>query len=601
MGGETIMQVGELWVKLGLDKTGYDNGINNSKSQASGLSGFIKNAFSFTVGMGMFDLLKTGIKSAWDMSIGFNSEMQQNGIAFESMLGSAEKAGKFLKTMQDMAAATPFELNDLTSASKKLLAFGFSAEQIPKMITSIGDAASGLGMSGADGLNRIGIALGQMGAKGRVQASEMMQLTEAGIPAWDILAKAMGISTAEVMKLSEKGLIPADKAIGQLVDGMESRFPNMMAKQSKSFAGLMSTLKDNVQITLGGVLKPQFEYLTNNVLPGAIDKVSKFGDVFKSGGLGEAMKTIIPAGLVDGLAVLGNAIEGVFGWIKDNGPLVSAVIAGMTSAFVTYKLAVMASIVQQEIHNALLIASALKSGGAAAATLAMEGATGKATVAQKLLNIAQSINPMGILVLAIVALVGAFIYLWNTNEGFRKAVLGMWTALSNGVVGAVSGIRNGIVNGFNSAINFITSLPGKALGWGKDFVMGLVNGITGSVGRVVDAVSGLAAKIKSYLHFSVPDEGPLTDYESWMPDFIGGMAKGIESNKHKLVNTIKGLAGNMTLGIKGVMSPELIGNLSGGSSGNTTTINLNGNYGFSSKEDMNYFMNQLAIILKRSR
>jgi hypothetical protein len=72
----------------------------------------------------------------------------------------------------------------------------------------------------------------------------MLQLTEAGIPAWEFLAKAMGKSTAEVMKMSEKGLIPADKAIQAIIDGMNKKFPNMMAKQSRSLLGLLSTIKD---------------------------------------------------------------------------------------------------------------------------------------------------------------------------------------------------------------------------------------------------------------------------------------------------------------------------------------------------------------------
>ena len=63
--------------------------------------------------------------------------------------------------------------------------------------------------------------------------------------------------------------------------------------------------------------------------------------------------------------------------------------------------------------------------------------------------------------------------------------------------------------------------------------MGIVNGIKSCIGAVGDAVKSVADKIKSFLHFSVPDEGPLTDYESWMPDFMGGLAKGIEkSGKH---------------------------------------------------------------------
>lgn len=63
---------------------------------------------------------------------------------------------------------------------------------------------------------------------------------------------------------------------------------------------------------------------------------------------------------------------------------------------------------------------------------------------------------------------------------------------------------------------------------------------------IVNAVKGIGDKIKSFLHFSVPDEGPLTDYESWMPDFMGGLAEGISSNEDTVLDKVKGLAGGIS-------------------------------------------------------
>ena len=107
-----------------------------------------------------------------------------------------------------------------------------------------------------------------------------------------------------------------------------------------------------------------------------------------------------------------------------------------------------------------------------------------------------------------------------------------------------------VSSGFQSAISFITSLPGKALQWGKDFIMGTVNGIKSCVSAVTDAVESVAEKIRSALHFSVPDEGPLTDYESWMPDFMKGLAKGIEKSRHLVADAVNGVAEDM------VFSPQ---------------------------------------------
>ena len=95
----------------------------------------------------------------------------------------------------------------------------------------------------------------------------------------------------------------------------------------------------------------------------------------------------------------------------------------------------------------------------------------------------------------------------------------IWTSITT----TVGNIKNAIVNGLTAAFNFIKSIPGQALQWGKDMIQGIVNGIRSMIGAVKDAVSSVASAIKSFLHFSVPDEGPLTDYESWMPDFMHGL------------------------------------------------------------------------------
>lgn len=111
----------------------------------------------------------------------------------------------------------------------------------------------------------------------------------------------------------------------------------------------------------------------------------------------------------------------------------------------------------------------------------------------------------------------------------------------------VGNIASAIKSGFQTAINFITSLPSQALQWGKDMIMGIVNGIKSCMSAVGDAVKGVADKIKSFLHFSVPDEGPLTDYESWMPDFMGGLAKGIDKSKGIVSKAVKGVADDMVI------------------------------------------------------
>ena len=132
-------------------------------------------------------------------------------------------------------------------------------------------------------------------------------------------------------------------------------------------------------------------------------------------------------------------------------------------------------------------------------------------------------------------------------NGIKNTVSTVFNNIKSSISGTMGNIVSVIKNGFNHAISFITSLPSKALQWGKDMIMGIVNGIKSCIGAVGDAVSSVANKIKSFLHFSVPDEGPLTDYESWMPDFMKGLAKGIEDSKSMVAKAMDGVAADMIL------------------------------------------------------
>ncbi len=132
-------------------------------------------------------------------------------------------------------------------------------------------------------------------------------------------------------------------------------------------------------------------------------------------------------------------------------------------------------------------------------------------------------------------------------NSIKNTVTTVFNNIWSGIKGTMGKIVSSIKEGFNNAISFITSLPSKALQWGKDMIMGIVNGIKSCIGAVGDAVSSVANKIKSFLHFSVPDEGPLTDYESWMPDFMKGLAKGIEDSKSMVAKAMDGVAADMVL------------------------------------------------------
>lgn len=129
----------------------------------------------------------------------------------------------------------------------------------------------------------------------------------------------------------------------------------------------------------------------------------------------------------------------------------------------------------------------------------------------------------------------------------KEAAVSAFRMMVSGIGSALSGVYSVVSGGFSSAISFITGLPGQAFQWGKDFIQGLINGISSMIQGVINTVSNLAARIRSFLHFSAPDEGPLADYETWMPDFMKGLASGIERNRKLVENAVRDVASDMVV------------------------------------------------------
>lgn len=152
---------------------------------------------------------------------------------------------------------------------------------------------------------------------------------------------------------------------------------------------------------------------------------------------------------------------------------------------------------------------------------------------------------------------------WSTFwESIKSVLQGIWDAIVTIVTTVlnalwalfgekITAIKDTIINGFNAAIAWLQSLPAQAVTWGADLIQGLINGIKSKLAAVGEAVKGVANKITSFLHFSVPDEGPLTKYQQWMPDFMQGLANGINSNKDLVLGAISKLAGDIDLNFNG--------------------------------------------------
>ena len=137
-------------------------------------------------------------------------------------------------------------------------------------------------------------------------------------------------------------------------------------------------------------------------------------------------------------------------------------------------------------------------------------------------------------------------------EAIRSGVKTAFDAMLGGIRDACGNIYGAVTEGFDRAVEFITGLASSAFQWGADFIGGIVDGIWSMIDSVADAVWSVADTIRSFLHFSVPDKGPLTEYEKWMPDFIEGLAEGIEKSRGLVEAAVEKIAEDM------VVSPRVM-------------------------------------------
>ena len=147
----------------------------------------------------------------------------------------------------------------------------------------------------------------------------------------------------------------------------------------------------------------------------------------------------------------------------------------------------------------------------------------------------------------------------------KDSVLTTFTNIKTKLTDTVSNIKNTIVQGFKSAVDYILSLPGQALSWGADIVNNIAQGIRNAISNVVNAAADIAETIKSYIHFSEPDVGPLSNFHTYMPDMMNEIVKGIYAGIPKIQNAMGQLSASM-------MPQASVQTAAGNSS---TVVNLN--------------------------
>jgi hypothetical protein len=246
------------------------------------------------------------------MGLSFDATMESNTLAFEKFTGSAQSAREMLNQLFEIAAATPFTFADITTAARRLQAFGFDAQETTKWIKILGDTISYTGGS-ADEVFRAVKAIGEIRGIGRLQQRQILQLTNLGINAHDILTKNLGLTEKQLHNIGKAG-ISAEEALGALEKGLSERYGGGAAKYSKTFKGQIEKLKDYTQRAAGQLVKPLFDVLEKRTFPSINDWLSG-GKGAKGKGGGKQVEggfvKLIPK--IQGAAVtVGKVVAGAF-------------------------------------------------------------------------------------------------------------------------------------------------------------------------------------------------------------------------------------------------------------------------------------------------
>ena len=309
-----------------------------------------------------------GAQSFISQMIAVRSEFQQLEISFGTMLKSKEKANELMAQLTDLAAKTPFGLQEVSEGAKRLLAFQVPAEEVTETLRRMGDVAAGLGVP----MGQLIHVYGQVKAQGKLMTNDLYQFMNAGIPIIAELSKVVGKSETEIKDMVSAGKIgfPEVQAVIKNMTSEGGLFFNLMAEQSKSLGGQISNLQDN------------FDQMLNEI--------------------GKASEGVV-SGAISGVA-----------YLVENYQTLGKLIAGLITTYGAYRAAII-------VHNTLVVLSTQLTNGWTVAQLAQYRGLLLLEKAQKLLNATMLANPYVFMATAVAALAAAMFVLTDRTSAAEKA------------------------------------------------------------------------------------------------------------------------------------------------------------------------------------
>ena len=500
---------GSLKYDTQLDTKGFESGLN--KVGATGVA----------IGNLMADVIRQvaqTISEVTKMGVEYNAQIETYQTALTTLTGSAEEANKIIEQVKKDAASTPFEVASLVKGNQLLISAGLSAEQARDDILALGNAISATG-GGEEELSRMVVNLQQIKNVGKASALDIKQFAYAGIDVYGLLADYTGKTREEVTNLdiSYEDLTGALKFASQ--EG--GKYFNAMEKQSKTFNGQLSNLKDNFMAFLGEAAMPLFTYLKDEVLPiingildGTLeidDGIDKLTETLLNGVMAmiNSLLKNLPKFLEIGMQITLKLISGIVEYIPELIPTAIDCIFALVDTLLDN--------LDEFVIVALDIILAL--------------AFGLIDALPRLIEKLPEIITKIVLALTEPAMIAKLI----------EAALQLIIALAGGLIAAIPAllavIPKLIMSFFNGMKDRIKNTDWKKLG--NDILKGIINGFL-DVGNIIwNAVkrvgNSMMSSIKKFFGIKSPSRLMRDEVGKYLPK---GIAVGIEANTDSALDSI---------------------------------------------------------------
>lgn len=272
---------------------GMDQVMNQLSNLSNGLTSLGGQITSF--GQKLINGMTKPIIGLIEQGVTYNSTIEDLQTAFEVMLGSEEKAIDMTAKLKEMGAKTPFEVVGLAQATKTLLNYGYTNENVLPIMSKLGDVALG----NNDRLQGLAVVMGQVNSLGRLQAGDLNQLINRGWNPLNEISKRTGETMEQLRDRMKDGKLTYKEVQQALEDATSAggKFYQGMEKGSETLSGKLSTLKDNFNEFLGSAVKPISDWLSNVLIPKLTELAGWFGN------LSQETKTaiLVFAGLLAGI------------------------------------------------------------------------------------------------------------------------------------------------------------------------------------------------------------------------------------------------------------------------------------------------------------